>query len=193
MARRKIYAQGDLDGACFLYGIVNAYAALRREEPEFAAVCRAFGQVDHPGDFLNGSVGTTGSYDNDYGLLEGNIKRILAILGQAEFFVQRISGHFSADLLETLLGAQSVVLLRYTGSSHNAAGMDHWVCAVAYDRKSRETHVACSVRLQKASNGQGAAYRETLHEHGRWSNDILSDAHAHAVVDGEVFRIALQP
>lgn len=78
---RRISAQGDLDGACFLYSIVNAYAALTGGAPSFDNLCAALAQVEHPGDFLNPSVGTTGHYDLDYALLQRTIERTLALLG----------------------------------------------------------------------------------------------------------------
>jgi len=81
--KRRIYAQGDLDGACFLYSIVNAYVALCGKPPDFERVCAAFAQVDHPADLLNASVGTTGGYDLDYPLLQNTIERMLALLGGA--------------------------------------------------------------------------------------------------------------
>jgi hypothetical protein len=199
---RRIYAQGDLDGACFLYSIANAYVALRHDAPAFASVCRAFGQVDHPGDFLNGQVGTTGSYDKNYALLERNIRRMLALLGPAPdavpdappFYVTRVPGPFRAALLEQLIDASSVVLVRYKGSSKYSTDMDHWVCAVEYDRQRQAAHVACSVRWQKSCDGQARGYGELFHErYGRWSNDILDQEHAHAIVEEEVFRIATEP
>jgi len=189
---RKIYAQGDWDGACFLYSIVNAYVALRREQPEFAAVCRAFGQVDHPGDFLNGSVGTTGSYDSNYGMLEENIRRALSALGAANFAVRRIAGRFSEDMLKDLLGSNSVVLVRYMGSSKYATGMDHWVCAMDYDEQSGEVLVACSVRLHKACDDLPCAYAEKhIPKYDRWWNDALSKQHDHTIVSEEVFQITM--
>jgi len=191
---RRIYAQGDLDGACLLYSIVNAYAALRHEGPDFAAVSRAFAQVDHPGDFLSGMVGTTGAYDKQYALLEGNIRRVLALLGGGTFLVKRITGHFSLDMLEELLGEHSVVVLRYMGSSKHLSGMDHWVCAVDCDPGGQCAHVACSTRLQRACDGVACAYAETLREkYKRWSNDMLLADREHTVVEGEVFQISLPP
>lgn len=194
MPARNIYAQGDLDGACFLYGIVNAFVALRRGEPEFGAVCAAFAQVDFPGDFLNAWVGTTGSYDKNYARLEENIARILSILGGDAFVVRRIAGDCPGDVLEGLISQNSVALVRYMGSSKHAADMDHWVCAVDYDRARRETHVACSVRRQRACAGPSCQYAETFHEtYGRWSNDSLLEGRGHTIVAGEVFQISLKP
>lgn len=191
---RRIYAQGDLDGACFLYSIVNAYAALRHEGPDFAAVSRAFAQVDHPADFLSGIVGTTGQYDLQYALLEENIRRVLARLGGGTFSVRRITGRNSVDMLEGLLGENSVVVLRYMGSSKYLSDMDHWVCAVEYDMGGKTVHVACSTRLQRACDGEACAYAETFNERsGRWSNDMLLPGREHTLVDGEAFQISWQP
>ncbi len=216
--KRRIFAQGDLDGACFLYSIVNAYVALTGRAPDFERVCAAFSQVDHPADFLNASVGTTGRYDLNYALLQGNMERMLALLGGASpgaqhpdthppdshlsdsqlppaqiFTVQRIAGPFSPASLDALLDAKSVVILRYQGSSQFADNMDHWVCVVAHDSASGAMAVACSVRHQRACNGAPCSYAETLHpQYGRWSNDRLCPERAYTVVEGEVFRISLK-
>ncbi|MBU1039970.1 MAG: hypothetical protein KKF77_02575 [Proteobacteria bacterium] len=191
---RRIYAQGDLDGACFLYSIVNAYAALRHEGPDFAAVSRAFAQVDHPADFLSGIVGTTGRYDLQYDLLEDNIRRVLALLGGGTFTVRRIARAYQVDLLEELLGENSVVVLRYMGSSKYLSDMDHWVCAVDYEPGGRTVHVACSTRLQRACTGEACTYAETFNERsGCWSNDMLLPGREHTLVDGEAFQITWQP
>lgn len=206
--KRRIYAQGDLDGACFLYSIVNAYVALTGRAPDFERVCAAFSQVDHPADFLNASVGTTGGYDLNYALLQGNMERMLALLGGASpgahppdsqlppaqrFHVERIAGPFLPASLDALLDAKSVVILRYQGSSQFADNMDHWVCVVAHDGQSGSMAVACSVRHQRACNGAPCGYAETLHpEFGRWSNDQLCPERAYTVVEGEVFRVTLE-
>lgn len=191
---RRIYAQGDLDGACFLYSIVNAYAALKHQGPEFAAVSRAFAQVDHPADFLSGIVGTTGQYDQKYVLLEDNIRRVLTLLGGGTFSVRRIAERYSVDMLEELLGENSVVVLRYMGCSKFLSDMDHWVCAVEYDTGDKTVHVACSTRLQRACDGVACAYAETFNERcGRWSNDMLLPGREHTLVDGEAFQISWRP
>lgn len=209
---RRIYAQGDLDGACFLYSIVNAYAALCGQPPSFERVCAAFAQVDHPADFLNASVGTTGGFDQNHALLQANMERMLALLGGANpgaqlpdsqhapaqrFHVSRIAGPFATAApntqLDALLDARSVVILRYQGSSMFADNMDHWVCAVAHDAARERLSVACSVRHQRACNGAPCGYAETFHpEYGRWSNDQLCPERTYTVVEGEVFRVRLE-
>lgn len=197
-ARPRIFAQGDLDGACFLYSIVNAYVALLGRPPEFERVCAAFGQVDHPADFLNASVGTTGGFDQNHALLQNNMERVLALLGgqgpdSPRFHIQRIPGPVAAAGLGALLDATSVVILRYQGSSEFADNMDHWVCAVAHDGPGGRLAVACSVRRQRACDGSACRYAETFHpESGRWSNDALCPERAYAIVEGEVFRVRLE-
>ncbi|PKN08231.1 MAG: hypothetical protein CVU73_07140 [Deltaproteobacteria bacterium HGW-Deltaproteobacteria-8] len=198
-AKRRISAQGDLDGACFLYSIVNAFVALTHREPGFDAVCRAFGQVDFPADFLNGEVGTTGRYDGDYALQADNMRRILAALGAEPFEIKRLEGPLSLPLLAASIHAQSVVVVRYKGDSQHAQGVDHWVCAVGADSSAANSadssavtlHVACSIRLHKAC-GDGAGYAERHHrELDRWSNDALSQEYPHTLVPGEAFQIVL--
>lgn len=202
-ARRRISAQGDLDGACFLYSIVNAYAALCGSAPDFPSLCAALAQVEHPGDFLNPSVGTTGHYDLDYPLLQNTIARMLALLGgespgaqsppAQRFHVQRIEGPLDVRSAALRPDARSVVILRYQGSSHFADGMDHWVCAVAHDVAQGRLHVACSVRHQRACIGAPCGYEERHHpEVDRWSNDQLCPERAHTLVEGEAFRVRLE-
>lgn len=191
-AKRRIFAQGDLDGACFLYSTVNAHAALCGRPPEFERVCAAFGQVDHPADFLNASVGTTGGFDQNHALLQDNMERMLALLQGGRFLVSRIPGPMTAASLGALLDAASVVILRYQGSSEYADNMDHWVCAVAYDGARERLAVACSVRHQRACDGSPCRYAETWHpESGRWSNDALCPERAYALVEGEAFVVRL--
>lgn len=191
-AGRHIYGQGDLDGACFLYAVVNAYVALCGKAPQFDAVCAAFAQVDHPGDFLNGIVGTTGHYDGNYALLQDNLERVLSRLGGESFHVQRIEGPSTADSLRALLGPDSVAVVRYQGNSALTQDMDHWVCAVAADAQGG-TFVACSVRFQKSFCGSECRYAETFHpQFGRWSNDLLHIGGEVKLVEGEVFRVTLK-
>lgn len=210
---RRISAQGDLDGACFLYSIVNAYAALCGSAPSFGNLCAALAQVEHPGDFLNPSVGTTGRYDLNYPLLQGTIERMLALLGGEgpdsqqspahsppaqrfhvqRFHVQRIEGPLTVRSAALLPDARSVVILRYQGSSFFADDMDHWVCAVAHDAALGCLYVACSVRHQRACIGAPCGYEERHHpEVGRWSNDQLCPERAHMLVEGEAFRVRLE-
>lgn len=205
---RRISAQGDLDGACFLYSIVNAYAALCGSAPSFDNLCAALAQVEHPGDFLNPSVGTTGHYDLDYPLLQGTIERMLALLGgegppAQRFHVQRfhvqrihvqgIERPLTVRSAALLPDARSVVILRYQGSSHFADDMDHWVCAVAHDAALGCLYVACSVRHQRACIGAPCGYEERHHpEVDRWSNDQLCPERAHTLVEGEAFRVRLE-
>lgn len=216
--KRRISAQGDLDGACFLYSIVNAYAALCGSAPSFGNLCAALAQVEHPGDFLNPSVGTTGHYDLDYALLQRTIERTLALLGGESpdvqqsgsqqspahsppaqrfhvqrFHVQRIEGPLTVRSAALVPDARSVVILRYQGSSHFADDMDHWVCAVAHDAALGCLYVACSVRHQRACIGAPCGYEERHHpEVDRWSNDQLCPERAHTLVEGEAFRVRLE-
>lgn len=190
---RHIFGQGDLDGACFLYAVVNASVALTGRAPEFWVMAQALGQVDHPGDFLNGIVGTTGHYDQQYALLQDNIERILARLGDAAFTVERLEGPFPAARLAEVLGPDSVALVRYQGNSELTKDMDHWVCAVAHDAATGATFVACSVRFQKSYADGVCTYVERLHpESGRWSNDVLRLGGDIKIVEGEVFRVRVR-
>lgn len=189
---RRIYAQGDFDGACFLYGIVNSHMALTGTRPAFERLCAAIDGMDHPGDLLNPNVGTTGGYEKDHAKLSANIRRALAALagsdpGAARFAVTRLAGGLRAADIARRIGPASVVLLRYQGASLHAEGMDHWVCAVAAEGEI--LRVACSVRLHKAIDA-GETYAEEDHA-GRRSNDALTPDRPYLLVDGEAFVIAL--
>ena len=194
MAERWIYAQGDFDGACFLYGIVNSYVALTGTRPDFERLCAAIAGMDHPGDLLNPNIGTTGGYDGDMGKLADNIRRALAALGgeghgAARFNVTRLPGPLSAADIARHLDSASVVLLRYQGASLHSEGMDHWVCAVAAEGES--LRVACSVRLRKALDTD-EKYAEADFN-GRRANDALTPERAYELVAGEAFVITRAP
>lgn len=189
-AGRKIYAQGDLDGACFLYSIVNAYAALTKKEPPFPNVCRAFRQVDFPQDFLSGNTGTTDNYDKNHSKLKENIERIISILGDERIITSQVFDNLLDVDLSDFVNDNSVLIVRYKGDSKFAIGIDHWVCVVAYEKHFKTMHIACSVRLQKACMGGNCDYREVFHQNfSRWSNDKLSTKNKHYLVRGESFKL----
>lgn len=187
---RRIYAQGDLDGACFLYSVVNAYVALTRREPEFSNVCSAFKQVDHPQDFLSGNTGTNGQYCNRPDALKDNIERILSVIGNEKFAVTVLDSFCFVSGIESYLDQNSVVLLHYLGNSKFAKNLDHWVCAVEY--KESILYVACSVRLQKACKGGTCDYQEIYHrQFERWSNDQLFDGNDQFIMPTPAIQVSL--
>ncbi len=188
---RHIYAQGDLDGACFLYSVVNAYWALTGREPDFYRVCAALAQVDCPRDFLSGNTGTGGGLAGDSAAIRGNALRVLNALGPERFDVMALAGDI-AGRAEELITRHSVLALHYRGDSGLMRDFNHWALAVACARPHRTLHLACSVILQKTCFRNACAYEETFHaDFGRWSNDTLSDLHPYELVEGEAFRIVL--
>lgn len=188
---RHIYAQGDLDGACFLYGLVNVYLTLTGREPYLNRICEAFRRVPFPEDFLSGNTGTEGGVRAEPGLLIRIIENILAAVGDEVFTVNRLAGSAWEDLAAAVT-EKSVVLLHYRGDSLKLRNFDHWVVAVALAPERRALYLACSVALQKNSFNRYSTYEETFHPVlCRWSNDELSGLNPYVIPQNEAFQITL--
>ncbi|GGB55159.1 hypothetical protein GCM10011502_30130 [Oceanisphaera marina] len=72
---RKILSQGDMDGACFLYAVCNAYHALSGRKATAKRWRESLKWIPFANDFI--SDGGTWRYDEDVALYEFSISRIL--------------------------------------------------------------------------------------------------------------------
>lgn len=197
--RRTIHAQGDLDGACFLYSAANAYSALTGRKPNLARWARAIQNVPHPADFLDPTCGTTLNYEQDPNLLGHALETIfdaVATDGPRIDFTWHPEAAEYTDVAE-LVDNRSVALFRYMGNTRYARDMDHWVCGVATRRRTIERplriYVACSSRWIEAYPESRFLYRERQHATGRWSNDVVVDDGRSTFVTGCAFQLRLAP
>ena len=179
----KIHRQGDLDGACFLYSLANAFAALTGENPERGKWDKGIDAIEHPGDFLKGQVGTMDHYSRKPHLTERAADAILSSLcdGGHHLSARRIEQPVDLPEIAELIGATSVVIFWYKGSTHSKTDVDHWVCGVAVEPSPLTIHVACSA---------SGTENQKLHEDcGRLSNDWIQDSAAVKIMPGFVFEI----
>ena len=190
MSARTIYTQGDLDGACFLYALANAYRALTGSEAKLERFGACVQALDHATDFFY--TGTTDHYEGDPALLLRAATGLLAALDEGGALrVEPCPEVCAREDLAALIGPNAVAVFRYMGSARYAANADHWVCAVAAEGAPPLLYVACSIRYSDATREGGAAYAERAHAPlGRRSNDEIGCDHSAKIVAGSVLRIA---
>ena len=130
---RKILAQGDLDGACYLYSIANSYAALTCKQltgTQWKRSLRASPfKLD---DYLCGQG--TEALDDTQDYLEGLCRNFLGRIPNTQFEVTRRED-VSPRLLRAALTEKQVAIVAINDG-------DHWVSIVDADKK--QFYVACS-------------------------------------------------
>ncbi|URF05049.1 hypothetical protein [Cupriavidus campinensis] len=132
---RRIKAQGDLDGACFLYTLVNAVSCLRGRAISAGGWQRLVGAIYDPRDFLNGDVGTD-RIDQYPDLIAKVIGDYVSLLDRSSTYrVERISDLDHRSILTRRLLSRNSVLI--------VATQAHWFAVVDVDQD--EALTACSV------------------------------------------------
>jgi len=176
--RRHILAQGDLDGACFVYSLINAYVSLTSRKPGnlgwdkrfYDRWDRALAFIPHLSDFFRCGVDNqysgTGRYNDDPRIFTFTAERVLNnISTKAE------SGRFNAihqDAttprgLDNLVHDKSIALV--------CPNKEHWVACVQLYRTPYTVWTACSSAYHSSDD-----YQETYHEENNvYSNGKLAD------------------
>jgi len=128
MNKPKISPQGEYDGACFLYSVVNAYKALTGKNPTLKMWDKSVENIPFRNDFLI-NVGTYW-YDDNMELYELAIQRMFEKFTKNKIAFEIKSFHeiSSRKALEKLIGKNSVVILNI--------GSEHWVCGVDYNKEN---------------------------------------------------------
>lgn len=190
MSARTIYTQGDLDGACFLYALANAYRALTGSEAKLERFGASVQALDHATDFFY--TGTTDHYEANPALLLRSATHLIRALDEDEALTVEARAEVGdREALAALVDEQAVAVFRYKGSARFAANTDHWTCVVASERAPARLHVACSIRYSDATREGGERYAEREHAAlGRCSNDEIGKEHSAKIVAGSVLRIA---
>lgn len=142
----KIHHQGNFDGSCFLYSIINSYSALMNKSPTQDMWDEAIKWIPFSGDFVT-TLGTQ-RYDDDLNLYNFTIQRILREfkLGY-KIELSTYSSISGIEHLKSLISDTSVVLLNISG--------DHWVSVVDYN--ANQLMVSCSSE-RNSSEGQYQEY-----------------------------------
>ena len=193
--RRHIYNQGDFDGACFLYAMANAYAALTGQEPRQSDWDRGVGSLSHPLDFLQGDVGTTLHYEQDPALLGQAVHKMVESMSHpdAPLKAEAMPEATSLEAIANLIDERSVAVLWYRGQTRHVAQEDHWVCAVAASCDPLCVHLACSIRRPDDGRFGDGAYKEVYHAGlDRYSHDSVTEEETVAIMPGSVFRVWLE-
>ena len=129
---RRIFAQGDFDGACYLYSIANSYVALTSRQLTAKqwkkSICASPFKLD---DFLT-SDGTK-SLDDNLDYLEGLCRDFLNGIRKTQFQVTRKK--VSETSLRASLTDKQVAIVAIDGG-------DHWVSVV--DADAEQLYIACS-------------------------------------------------
>lgn len=154
---RKIWSQGDLDGACFLYSIMNAARSLYRADSNavwrdrWSDVLDASKQLP---DFLDWQKGTIRNADAPQRDME-QARRCLDAILPGIFTVTLVQATLGKELLDTAIDTKSVLVV-----DNN----DHWYCVV--DADESKVYAACSDELNRASGdyaeGKSPAFGRTF-------------------------------
>ena len=142
----KICAQGEFDGACFLYSIANSYASLNRRKPTQKRWDESLKWIPFSNEFLS-DAGTV-KYDEDISMYEFTISRLLKeFFNNTTFKVHPFTNEVTPQDVKGMLSDDSVVILNIDSK--------HWVVVV--DSSENELHIACSYELVS----KGVKYKES--------------------------------
>ena len=142
--KRNILAQGDRDGACFLYSIANAVTLLTNK-PISQAKWNNFTsnipvRID---DFINGNG--TGRFDDNHAIFETIANKLIDILG-VPATISSTHNLISAKKLKNEITENSVIVTAISNGSH-------WV-AIS-DVVNNNVYMACSAEaLENLKNYQ---------------------------------------
>jgi len=163
----RINSQGNYDGACFLYSIANAYAALTGKNLSQRVWDEAVAEMPFLAQFMTAAEGTR-LYNDSVPLYIFSINRLLNGYRKKRFQIDSMPNlRDGAELLASISG-NSVVILNIRS--------EHWVCAVDHTTAGAKLFLACSAQLfekrskyeEKTGPTFGRAYnRELLLSSGR--------------------------
>lgn len=136
----KILAQGDLDGACFLYSIANAHLALTGKKPTQSQWKKFILNSPFRMEYFLAGEGT--------GFLRNNSKDFEAICQDflGSNFIITSDSNVSESTIKKKINNKSVAIV----ASDNG---NHWVCLV---EANEEFNIACSAEAL----GKGIKYKE---------------------------------
>lgn len=204
----RIFSQGALDGACFLYSIANAMRTLYPNDysgywtkPRIDRWNLAIKEIPFALDYLLFDVGTA-RIDIDREDKEDPIlylKTLDTILdgtsgkrtdSKARLEAKHISAHeFDKPRdLSNFIDPQTVLLL-CVSRTDNQPNLDHWVCATGKPG-SNKFEIACSWILLNSQRSKTYNYIEKTGYQNRLYNDWIKKIDDRKVICGPVFQIS---
>lgn len=182
---KNIYAQGDLDGACFLYSTANAYRALTGKNIGKSAWANAMRGVFFPEDFLDGGArGGTERYRDNPMLFETALKHMFSCFSEKNGISLNIAPQTVKGIggIKKLISPTSVVIFCYKVEKSGKIEINHWTCGVGYSDSPIKIRVACS----------SSDFEENKDEKfNRWFTEEIPDDISTTIFDGSVFQISL--
>ena len=177
----KIYSQGNLDGACFLYSIANAYKALSNKDITKSAWSKAVKGVLFLEDFMDGTLGTERYNDNQ--MFEDVVINMLnAFSRKIAFEVKQVKcGNLAS--IKKLISEKSVAIFCYTVEKNGKEIINHWTCGVGANDDPIEIQVACSYCN---------AEPKKVDKFNRWYNETRTNNNTTKVIKESVFKISIK-
>lgn len=173
----KIYSQGNLDGACFLYAIANSYKALSGKQVSPTAWSKALNWVCYIEDFMDRRIGTE-RYNDNTALFELVITNMLNELSSFEVKHVKCS---NLESIKKLISQKSVAMFCYKIVNSNGKEIvNHWTCGVDMSKDPLGIHVACS---------DCEAVPKRSDKFNRWYNEIITSNDTLTIFDISVFQI----
>lgn len=163
--KRRILLQGDMDGACFLYSIANAFTLLTNKKVTITKWSKQFEYIPFSEDFLSGNIGTK-NYDDNMSLYEFAIKQSISLAYSSKKYLNEITIKSHPQIrklneIKPLISNKSVVILNISG--------EHWICAVGIDEKRNSIQAACSEIPENI-----CSYKEFKNENDKYFNRIYN-------------------
>lgn len=154
---RFIRAQGELDGGCFLYSLVNAVQCLTNTTLTLRSWSKLVAAVHDTRDYLDGRIGTLKTDENS------NLQQLLA---QQYIDILSPKDKLVAKVIEPIGRNSNLIQYLTPHSLLVMANDEHWFCLLDIER--HQAYVACSWVLQEKCN---AYLEETTPRLRRISND----------------------
>ncbi|WP_157354269.1 hypothetical protein [Aromatoleum toluclasticum] len=138
---RRIFAQGDLDGACYLYSIANSYVALTSKQLTGAQWKKSLRASPFKlDDFLSGSG--TEALDGTPDYFEGLCRNFLERIRSTQFHLTRNENVTAKSLRASLTDNQVAIIAINDG--------EHWVSIV--DADQNQFYIACSAAVLSSAS-----------------------------------------
>ncbi|MBT5228709.1 MAG: hypothetical protein HOM11_00390 [Methylococcales bacterium] len=198
MLNQKIYSQGYLDSACFLYALMNAYKSLVSPQQNIRAFNNQYGHhkwkklvaiTPSVANFLNGF----GSYvdinkpDVDLGIKDSLVDHACKIFSgsKKQFFAEKICMQDIGSVDFT----SSVLIFCERRAAHTSfhQDLDHWLCAV--NNHHGQLLLACSFTLYCHDHYQEFTEREFLRSYNNCID--ISGITARTIYQKSVYKLSM--